>query len=90
MPSLDLNVALAIVFGLIVLYLVARMLVTPARLALRLLISACIGTVALFIFNLAGGFFSVNIGINLATTVIVGYMGLPGLVMLVLLQRMLG
>jgi inhibitor of the pro-sigma K processing machinery len=86
----DLNVVLAVIFGLIVLYLVARMLVAPARLALRLVMSACIGAAALFLFNLAGGLFGLSIGINLATTVIVGYMGLPGLIMLVLLQRMLG
>ncbi|MBS4023255.1 MAG: pro-sigmaK processing inhibitor BofA family protein [Dethiobacter sp.] len=85
----DLNVVLAVIFGLIVLYLVARMLVAPARLVLRLLVSAGIGTLVLVVFNLIGGIFGASIGINLATTVIVGFMGLPGLIMLVLLQRML-
>ncbi len=90
MPKPDLNVILAVIFGLVVLYLVAKMLVAPARLLLRLVACGLIGVAGLLVFNLAGGLFGVHIGINLATMLIVGYMGLPGLVMLLLLQRMLG
>jgi len=90
MPKPDINVLLAVIFGLIVLYMVAKIMFTPARMVLRLLVSACIGGIAVFIFNLVGNFFGLVIGINFVTAMLVGYMGLPGLVMLVLLQRMLG
>jgi inhibitor of the pro-sigma K processing machinery len=86
----DLNVILAVIFGLIVLYLVARMMVVPARLLLRLVACVLVGTGSLFLFNLAGGFFGVHLGINPVTSLLVGYMGLPGLVMLLLLRQMLG
>ncbi|MDW7650856.1 MAG: pro-sigmaK processing inhibitor BofA family protein [Bacillota bacterium] len=90
MPEVDLNVALAVVFGVFVLYFVGRMLVGPARFALRVILTGVVGSVALLIFNLVAGFFSFAIGINAVTALVVGYMGLPGLFMLVLLQRMLG
>jgi inhibitor of the pro-sigma K processing machinery len=44
----------------------------------------------LFVFNLVAGIFSFRIGINALTALIVGYMGLPGLVMLVAIQTLLG
>lgn len=91
MPEFDnLNVALAVIFGIFVLYFVGRMLVTPAKLILRLVATATVGAVALLVFNLVAGMFSFAIGVNAITALVVGYMGLPGLAMLVLLQRMLG
>ena len=89
MPEVDLNVVLAVIFGVFVVYFVGRMLVTPARLVLRLVTTATVGAVALLVFNLGAGIFSFSIGVNTVTALVVGYMGLPGLAMLVLLQRML-
>lgn len=86
----DINVVLAVVFGLVVIYLLAKMLFAPARLLARLLITACMGAIFLFIFNLVAGFFGVRLGINAATALVAGYMGIPGMIMLALLQRMLG
>jgi inhibitor of the pro-sigma K processing machinery len=89
-PTFDLNVVLAVIFGLFVLYFVGKMLVTPARIFMRVLLTGVIGTVVLLIFNLIGGIFGTVLGINAVTVLVVGYMGLPGLAMLLLLQRMLG
>ena len=41
---------------------------------------------ALFLINLLGAKVGVNIGINPLTALIAGFLGLPGIVMLVLLQ----
>ena len=90
MPSFDVNVALAAVFGVFVLYFVGKMLASPARFVLRVLLTGVVGAVGLLVFNLVAGLFSLSLGINAVTALVVGYMGLPGLVMLVLLQRMLG
>ncbi len=89
MPELDYNLALAIVFGAVVLYYLARLLIAPARFALRVVGTGVFGVVVLFLFNLVGGFFSTVIGINAITALIVGFMGIPGLAMILLLQRML-
>jgi len=47
------------------------------------------GAVLILIFNLAGSLFGAVIGVNAFTVLVVGYLGLPGLAMLVLLQQML-
>lgn len=90
MPDFDYNVALAVVFGITVLYFVAKLLFAPARFALRVVTTGAVGVIILFVFNVIGGLFSTVIGINAATALIVGFMGIPGLAMLVMLQRMLG
>jgi inhibitor of the pro-sigma K processing machinery len=90
MPTIDLNVMLAVVFGVFVLYFIGRMLVTPARVVLRIFLTGVLGTVILLVFNLVAGLFGFVIGINAVTALVVGYMGLPGLAMFVLLQKMLG
>ncbi|MCR3921026.1 MAG: pro-sigmaK processing inhibitor BofA family protein [Firmicutes bacterium] len=90
MPEIELNVVVAAIFGLFMLYYVGRMLVTPARIVARVLLTGVVGIVVLFVFNLVAGIFSLNIGINAVTALVVGYMGLPGLVMLVAVQKLLG
>lgn len=90
MPAIDLNVVLAVIFGVFVLYFIGKMLVTPARIAGHILLKGIVGAIVLLLFNLVGGLFGAVIGLNAVTVLVVGYMGLPGLAMLVLLQRMLG
>ncbi|MFW0860613.1 MAG: pro-sigmaK processing inhibitor BofA family protein [Dethiobacter sp.] len=89
MPTINLNVILAAVFGLFVLYFVGKMLVTPVRFAIRVMLSRIMGAGLILIFNLAGSLFGAIIGVNAFTVLVVGYLGLPGLAMLVLLQQML-
>lgn len=86
---MDINVIVAVVFGLIVLYFVLKMLVIPARYLFRLLSYGALGSLLLLLFNAAAGHLGVQIGINAVTALLVGYLGGPGLVMLVLVQRML-
>lgn len=86
---MDINVLLAAGFGLLVLYFVLKMLFAPARFLLRLLLCSGLGGVILLLFNTVAGYFGIQIGINAVTALIVGYMGAPGLVMLVLVQGML-
>ncbi len=86
---MDINVIVAVFFGLIILYFVLKMLFVPARLILRLLLYGGLGSLLLLIFNAIAGHFGVQIGINAVTALIVGYLGAPGLVMLVVVQQML-
>lgn len=90
MPAINLNVALAVVFGAFVLYFAGKTFSGPGRLLLRTGISAVTGVMIISIFNLAAGFFNLTVGLNAVTALAVGFLGLPGLVMLVLLQKILG
>jgi inhibitor of the pro-sigma K processing machinery len=51
-----------------------------------LLINSAIGVFLLLLINFLGTPFSLNLPINLATVLVAGFLGLPGVVLLVILS----
>ena len=80
---------LAFLFGLVLLYIIGLILVIPLRVIFKLIINAIIGGVILFIFNLIGGLFGLSIAINPLNAIIVVLLGVPGVVLLLILQVIL-
>ena len=87
--GLSITSLLAFLFGLVMLYLIGMLLVIPIRLLIKLLINGIIGGVLLWIFNLIGGIFGLYIAINPLSAVIVGILGIPGVILLLVLQFIL-
>ncbi len=63
------------------------LLAKPIKWLFKLILSCMLGFVGLIAFNLVGGLFGLYIGVNIATAVTVGVLGLPGLAMLLFLQH---
>lgn len=80
---------MAYIIGLVALYIVGMLLVIPIRLLIKLLINGLIGGLVLFLFNLIGGFFGLSLVINPLNAVIVGVLGVPGVILLLILQLLL-
>lgn len=80
---------MAYIVGLLILYLLGILLVIPLKLLTKLLINGLIGGLVLFLFNLLGGFFGLSIVINPLNSVIVGVLGVPGVILLLLLKVVL-
>lgn len=68
---------------------VVRLLTAPLRLALKLVVNAVCGLLALFLVNLLAPVTGVYLGLNLLNALVVGILGLPGLVLLILLTAIL-
>ena len=81
---LEPTVIVAYVFGLILIYFVCRVLFIPFKFLFKLIYNALIGAILLLILNFLGSYFDFNIDINPFTALIVGFLGIPGLVLLVL------
>ena len=60
------------------------------KMILRILYNGIIGGISLILLNLAVGLLGFHIALNLATALLAGFLGLPGIVLIVLLQRMFG
>lgn len=75
--------------GLILLLLLLHLLAKPLEVALRVVGSSLIGGLALWLLNLAWGLAGFHIGLNPASALVVGLLGLPGLVGLGLLRLFL-
>jgi len=82
----DFNVVLAYVFGIVLIYLVGRMLLMPIKFISRLVYNALIGGVMLWMLNFVGVYIGFNIPINPITALVAGFLGLPGVVLLILFK----
>ena len=80
------SLILAYACGLIILYIIARLLVVPIKIVWKLIINAVIGGITLLLVNFIGGFIGVHIGINFLTALIVGILGVPGVVLILIGQ----
>ena len=72
-------IAILVVFG--------KSFAWPIKLITKLIINSALGTLLIFIINLVGTSFNFHIGLNVINSVIVGILGIPGAVLLILIKR---
>jgi len=90
MAGLDIPVLSAFIFGMIILYIVGRVLFVPLKIVFRLIINGLVGGLFLWIMNIVGGVFGLYIAINPITALVAGLLGIPGIVLLFVLKYVLG
>ena len=87
---MDLNQKiLAAVLAAFFLIALIRVFKAPLRLALKLLANTLLGFLALWAVNLTAGFTGIVLGLNLLNALVIGILGLPGFVLLLLTQWVL-
>ena len=67
----------------------AIVVIAVCVLLLWLLLNMASGIVLLFVFNFIGGFFGFSLGVNAVTALVAGVLGIPGVILLVLVQNFL-
>jgi len=83
------NVIIAALFMLVILYIIAQVFMKPIKLLWKLLINSVIGLILLLVVNFIGAYFSFLIPINLITIIIAGFLGIPGLLLLICFQMLI-
>ena len=86
---MGIEVIFAYVFGIMMLFLVAKLLLIPIKIVWRLGVNAVVGGLALLLINFIGGFFGLYIPINIITALTTGILGVPGVVMILIVQYIL-
>lgn len=87
MINFNLNYIIAFTFGILVLFILVRLLYLPMRMIMRFLGNTVMGGILLALFNLAGAYWGLQIGLNVITAIIIGFLGVPGIILLLILQR---
>lgn len=82
---MDLKMILYGLIGLVLLYLLIKFLKWP----LKILLNGIIGIVLLYLTNMLGAYLGFSIGINAVTALIAGFLGIPGVIFLVIFQLFL-
>lgn len=66
--------------------IIGKVLLFPIKLVLKLVFNTIIGGVIIYIINLIGASFGFHIGLNIITSLIVGILGIPGAILLVIIK----
>lgn len=84
-----LQLVFAVLFLMFVVYLLGSILLKPLKLVFKIIINSFFGLILLWAFNFIGGFVGFYIPLNLVTVLIAGFLGLPGLILLIILKLVL-
>ncbi len=87
---MDYGVILAFAAGIILMIVLGRLFLAPLKVVLKLALNALLGAVALLLVNWIGGLFGFHIAFNIYTAFIVGTLGIPGFILLVILKLLFG
>lgn len=80
---------LTAVIPLVALYLVIKILLKPIKWVFKLLINTSLGFACLFLLNMISGTTGIIFELNLMSAALVGILGVPGIVVLVVLHFVL-
>ncbi len=83
------NIIIAVLFMLVILYLIAQVFLKPIKLLWKLILNSAIGLILLLAINFVGAFFSFILPVNLVTILIAGFLGIPGLMLLICFQLLM-
>lgn len=83
------NVIMAALFLLVILYLVAQIFMKPIKLLWKLLFNSAVGVVLLLVVNYIGSYVDFSLPINVITVLVAGFLGIPGLFLLICFQLLI-
>lgn len=71
-------------------FIFGRIFIVPLKKILKLVLNSILGGVVIFIINLIGAGFGFHIGLNFLTSILIGLLGLPGVVCLIVVKLLIG
>lgn len=83
--GVQMGVFLTYVGAIVLIFLVGKIFLWPIKLVLKLAASSIIGGLAVLLINAVGTGLGIFIPLNLISAVIVGVLGIPGAVLLLIL-----
>lgn len=84
--GLDIGIFLTYVGAILLIFIFGRIFVWPMKVVLKLALNSLIGGVAILLVNALGAQWDIFIPLNILNALIVGVLGLPGAVLLLILQ----
>ena len=84
--GLDISIFLTYVGAILLIFIFGRILVVPFKVLIKLALNSLLGGAAIFIINAIGEQWDLFIPLNVLNALIVGVLGLPGAILLLILQ----
>lgn len=80
---MEISLVIAYAVGLIAVYFIGKLFLMPVKLIWKLIYNGIVGGVMLWIVNLIGAGFNFELGINVVSALIAGFLGIPGVLLLI-------
>ena len=77
---------LALIVPVLIAIFVIKLLLSQVKLIWKLAVNSISGFICLWLLNLASGLTGIVFEINFITTLVVGFLGIPGILLLLVLQ----
>ena len=87
---MDITVIISFVTCIIFLLVFGKILLFPMRKIISIVLHSLLGGLLIWIINIVGTSFGFHIGLNVISAIIVGLLGIPGAVLLILLKIFCG
>ena len=87
---MDFNVIITFLACIVFLIIFGKLFIWPLKNIIKLVINSILGGVLIYIINVIGMNFGFHIGLNLITSIVVGLLGLPGAILLIILKIIVG
>ena len=71
-------------------FIFGRIFIVPLTKILKLVLNSILGGIVIYVINLIGGAFGFHIGLNFFTSILIGLLGLPGVVCLIIVKLLVG
>ncbi|MDP4182438.1 MAG: pro-sigmaK processing inhibitor BofA family protein [Bacillota bacterium] len=84
--KLSYEIILAYMVGIIFLFFIGRLFLVPLKIIMRLIYNCLLGALLLLAINFIGRMMGFNIPLNIFSAVLVGFLGIPGVLLLVALK----
>ena len=72
------------------LFIFGRLFIGPIKKILKLVFNSILGGIVIYIINIIGANFGFHIGLNIVNSIVIGILGLPGVVCLIIIKLLIG
>lgn len=86
---MDLNI-LTYLACICFIFIIGKIFIVPIKKILKLILNSILGGIIIYVINLIGANFGFHIGLNIVNSVIIGLLGLPGAVCLIIVKILVG
>lgn len=86
---MDSNILITFVVCVISIFILGKIFALPLKGILKLIGNSVVGGIIIFLINLVGANFGFHIGLNIGTALVVGILGIPGAILLIILTLFL-
>ncbi len=90
MIIVEINSIIVFLGCIIFLFIIGKIFFIPLKSIFKLILNSVFGGLIIFVINFVGGMFSFHIGLNVLTSILVGILGIPGAILLIILKLTIG